>query len=262
MATANIQSWQANLQGKIHPSAINAFRLLFDAIQDHDTAIVALDKKTAPAVAASTTNTIATAIASTSSTSSWPYQAAVNRQSGAVYGTQPTDNGGLVVLNYTGGAIAVTLSATVAAPYFVSILNLGTHTATLTPSTGTINGLSSASMLVAGWAIVYFDGTNFWSLSSPVLPVTTAAIAHEWLASYNAITGAFTATQPAFTDISGVAISGQVPALSALSGQITTSQLPSVGLSVTITTAKLTTGGTNGSMTFTSGILTAQTPAT
>lgn len=34
------------------------------------------------------------------------------------------------------------------------------------------------------------------------------------------------------------------------------------GLSVTITTAKLTPGGSNGSMTFTNGILTAQTPAT
>jgi hypothetical protein len=34
------------------------------------------------------------------------------------------------------------------------------------------------------------------------------------------------------------------------------------GLSATITTAKLTTLGTNGSMTFTNGILTAQTQAT
>ena len=34
------------------------------------------------------------------------------------------------------------------------------------------------------------------------------------------------------------------------------------GLSVTITTAKLTTLGSNGSMTFTNGILTAQTAAT
>jgi hypothetical protein len=34
------------------------------------------------------------------------------------------------------------------------------------------------------------------------------------------------------------------------------------GLSVTITTAKLTAGGANGSMTFTSGVLTAQTAAT
>jgi len=34
------------------------------------------------------------------------------------------------------------------------------------------------------------------------------------------------------------------------------------GITVTITTAKLTALGTNGSMTFTNGILTAQTPAT
>jgi hypothetical protein len=34
------------------------------------------------------------------------------------------------------------------------------------------------------------------------------------------------------------------------------------GLSVTITTAKLTPGGADGSMTFTNGILTAETPAT
>jgi len=35
-----------------------------------------------------------------------------------------------------------------------------------------------------------------------------------------------------------------------------------LGISVTITTAALTTGGTQGSMTFTNGLLTAQVPAT
>jgi len=34
------------------------------------------------------------------------------------------------------------------------------------------------------------------------------------------------------------------------------------GITATITTAKITLAGTNGSMTFTNGILTAQTPAT
>jgi len=42
-------------------------------------------------------------------------------------------------------------------------------------------------------------------------------------------------------------------------GTIVTQNL---GLTATITTAKLTTGGTNGSMTFVNGILTAQTQAT
>lgn len=61
---------------------------------------------------------------------------------------------------------------------------------------------------------------------------------------------------------SGTVAGARVAALSTLSGQITTAQLPASGLSVTIATAKLTGGGTNGSMTFTNGILTAQTPAT
>lgn len=50
-----------------------------------------------------------------------------------------------------------------------------------------------------------------------------------------------------------------VNALTATATQI--NQLGS-GLSVTITTAKLTGIGANGSMTFTNGVLTAQTPAT
>ena len=37
---------------------------------------------------------------------------------------------------------------------------------------------------------------------------------------------------------------------------------PPSGITGTITTAKLTGGGANGSMTFTNGVLTAQTPAT
>lgn len=34
------------------------------------------------------------------------------------------------------------------------------------------------------------------------------------------------------------------------------------GVSATVVTAKITGGGTNGSMTFTNGVLTSQTPAT
>jgi hypothetical protein len=38
--------------------------------------------------------------------------------------------------------------------------------------------------------------------------------------------------------------------------------LPQAGISATIATAKLTGGGTNGSMTFVNGVLTAQVAAT
>jgi hypothetical protein len=84
--------------------------------------------------------------------------------------------------------------------------------------------------------------------------------AHKWVNGFSA--GVFTKTQPAFSDVSGTAAAGQIPALSALSGQITGAQLPSGVISATIVTAKLTGGGTNGSMTFTNGLLTAETPAT
>lgn len=46
-------------------------------------------------------------------------------------------------------------------------------------------------------------------------------------------------------------------------GDLSTDRTLSItGLTVTIVTAKLTGVGTNGSMTFTNGVLTAQTPAT
>ena len=58
-----------------------------------------------------------------------------------------------------------------------------------------------------------------------------------------------------YTDISGLATVAHTGAYSDLTGTPT-------GVSATITTAKLTPGGANGSMTFTNGILTSQTQAT
>jgi len=60
----------------------------------------------------------------------------------------------------------------------------------------------------------------------------------------------------------GLAVFNNTPTINNLNqtGNITTPG--GNGLSVTIVTAKLTGGGVNGSMTFTNGILTAQTAAT
>jgi hypothetical protein len=104
------------------------------------------------------------------------------------------------------------------------------------------------------WLDSFNDASGAFTQSQPALtdisgvppfPVTSTPATHQWLASYDATTGAFTQSQPAFADISGT---------------IATSQLP--GINATITTAALTPGGTQGSMTFTKGVLTAQTPAT
>jgi hypothetical protein len=106
------------------------------------------------------------------------------------------------------------------------------------------------------WLDSYNDATGDFTQSQPALsdisgvpafPDNTPAASSKWLNSYNAGTGAFTSTQPAFSDVSG---------------QIAVAQAPASGLTLTITTAKLTAGGSNGSMTFQNGILTGQVQAT
>jgi len=63
-------------------------------------------------------------------------------------------------------------------------------------------------------------------------------VAHEWINSINT-SGVPQLSQPAFTDISGVATAAQVPALSALTGSVTTGQLPASVIPLTGTTAAL-----------------------
>lgn len=171
----------------------------------------------------------------------------VNDQAGVTtYTTTVADNGVVLILD-DASPVAVTLSTGISSPWIIFINNLGAGLVTLTPMSGTINGGATFTIPFDYSSIVAFDGTNFWATVLPVVPVNTPAVTHEFFTAYNAVTGAFTQAQPAFTDISG---------------QITTAQLPASGLSTTITTAKLTVGGSNGSSTYTDGILTASTPAT
>jgi len=86
-------------------------------------------------------------------------------------------------------------------------------------------------------------GGNVWGISQGGTGATSAAGARQSL-------GLGTM---AVQNASNVAITG---------GTIEGTVTPTGGISVTITTAKLTTLGTTGSMTFTNGILTASTAAT
>jgi hypothetical protein len=134
----------------------------------------------------------------------------VNNQTGVTaYTTQNSDGGILIILN-DASAIAVTLNVGVSVPWMAFISNQGAGTATLTPQSGTITypgnpGAASMPLLSGYTAMVAFDATNFWAWAEPMTPLNTPAISHEWLNSYNSTTGAFTQTQPAFTDISGIA---------------------------------------------------------
>jgi hypothetical protein len=131
---------------------------------------------------------------------------AVNNQAGATsYTTTQGDDGVVLQLN-DASPVAVTLSSAVNPQFYLTVTNFGAGTATLTPSSGNINGVASYSLFLGGMTVVVFDGVNWWA----------------------------TAENP----------------------------LPSSGLSVTITTAALTVLGSQGSMTFVQGVLTAQTQAT
>lgn len=196
---SNIQSWRPDLNGKIHPAAVSAINLIMDALQDHDTAIVAVNNKiTTPAA------TPSTVVPSTPSSSNSPSSLGlVNVQTGTTYATQLTDNGGLLVLN-NAAPIAVTLTATVAAPWFMSVVNLGSANAVFTPSAGMVNGVATLTLGPNGGAFIYFDGTSFWAPFIPIVPATKTVVAHQWLASYDASTGLFTQSAPAIADITGL----------------------------------------------------------
>jgi len=198
----------------------------------------------------------------------------VNNQGGATaYSTTSGDYGAIIVLSDS-LPISVTLSEQTP-PWFCWIYNLGAGIATLTPASGTINGGASYTLLQNFTAVIAFDGTNWWAGTSPIVPVNTPAVASEWLNSYNAATGAFTIAQPAFTDITGIAQVSQggtgmaTPTLVAGTNVTITGSWPgqtinssTAGFSGTITTAKLTVGGANGSVTFLAGVLVSQVSAT
>ena len=64
--------------------------------------------------------------------------------------------------------------------------------------------------------ILEWDGANWqWVARAQ----TKASVSHKWLASYDLSTGLFTQTQPAFTDISGVATTAQIGTGTPLAGE-------------------------------------------
>lgn len=241
-----------DLVGKAHPDVVDAIRYAFSGLLDLNEANKVNVASINALKPATSTTTTATAVASTSTTVATAGVTSFNTQTGAVsffsplgtvsnqsgetaYTTEGTDAGALIVLS-DASAIAITLSATVMAPWFAVMSNAGAGTATLTPASGTISypgnpGASSMTLPAGALTILFFDATNFFAATTPSAPATIAPVAGEYLTGYNGATGLFSQSTPA-------------------------------GISATITTAKLTTGGANGSQTFTNGILTAQTPAT
>jgi hypothetical protein len=179
----------------------------------------------------------------------------VNVQSGAVaYTIQSTDFQGLILFN-TASPVAVTLHYAVGTNFTATILNIGSGAITLTPDKPptdsgsalyTVNGATSLTLPSGAGCIVAFAQRLWYAYVGatfiPVVPATFNPATNEWLTGYNAGTGSFSASQPAFSNVSG---------------QLSTAQLPAAGISATVALAKLTGGGANGSATFVNGLLTA-----
>ena len=131
----------------------------------------------------------------------FPNLGMVNDQLGnPLYLTQTSDAGSKIIVGDS-TPVTVTLNPNVNLPWFTIIGNDSSTFTTLTTDSGFgINGLDS--ICPGGFAVVFFDGTNFWVEPTLSLPQNAPAIAHEWLNSYDATTGAFTQTQPAASDLS------------------------------------------------------------
>lgn len=193
------QPWFLQIDKEIPAKITRHLQNLYLGINNHDAAIVALDKKVA-AVSTSTTTIINQTTSSTAGTS-FPGLGKINNQTGATsYTTQTQDNGILLVLD-DAAAVAVSLNSTVSAPYFFFATNFGAGTATLTPTSGTINGSASFALPQYQTTLIVFDGTNWQTTDLLIQPVNTPAVLHQWFNSYNATTGVFGQLQPNATDI-------------------------------------------------------------
>jgi hypothetical protein len=226
-----------NLPDSVHPEVHEAFRQSALAIQDCQQAILGpgglLEQikglKNTTSGAASTTVIQNTETVNPGTTSN---VGSVNNQSGNTsYATQQSDNAAMIVLS-DASPVALTLSSGVNVPWFCIPVNQGVGLVTMTPASGTINGVPSLPIPSGYFAVVAFDGANFWAAMIPV---------------------------PAFQSLTTIGTGAATLTAGVLN--IPTPVAPS-GYSGTITTAKLTSGGTNGSMSFSNGVLTAQVAAT
>ena len=148
-----------NFPSDVHPAVKDAFRLVFQALNDHEQAFVAVNSKIATPAATTTTPTVTTPTVTVSTTgpqvpSSQAVQpGSVNDQSGATsYILQQSDYGSLVKMS-SSSPIALSANAGVSSPFYTKVWNNGSSTITVTvtdpggtPTGQTINGAASITI--------------------------------------------------------------------------------------------------------------------
>lgn len=161
----------------------------------------------------------------------------VNAQVGTSYTVVAGDAGKLVTLS-NASPVAVTVPAGVfTSGQYVDFQNKGVGDATITPTSATINGAANFVLHTNQGLRVVFDGTNFQVVLGRAHVASTAPA--NQFATAIAADGVMTYTQPAFSNISGTASTGQIPSLPA-------SQITSGTLAVAV-------GGTGANLSATGG---------
>ena len=181
----------------------------------------------------------------------------INQQTGTL-GTMAYENANSVAI--TGGSIGgvgisgSTINSTPIGQASASAGKFTTLEASASLKTDTLTGYlygNGASVVTASTTIPYSNISG-----APSLGTMATQNANSVSITGGTITGVnLSGSSIPYSNVTGLATVAHTGAYSDLTGTPT-------GLSVTITTAKLTTLGSNGSMTFTNGILTSQTQAT
>lgn len=154
------------LEGKVPHEVIQAFELLFKGTKDTSDAVKHLkgqhdDLAKQVTTTTKTANAAATQASAAATAIQQPVAAGQVNPQNVNYALQQQDHMGAVVLQGT-AALAVTLNNLVNAPYKTRIMNQSTQTATLTPTTGTVNGSASVNLTAGASYDTYFDGVNWW----------------------------------------------------------------------------------------------------
>ncbi len=199
-----------------HPTEIqNAHMWAFNAIQDlqraNEVNVAKLNAKTVTTIT-TTSGGGGGGVIPVPTPSPFAGMGAVNDQTGVTtYTVVAHDNGILLIFN-DASPVAVTLNSGLPTPYFFFAANTGAGVATMTPTSGLINGGASLALLKNESVMVVFDGTNWITNAFFAPPLNSPASSTKFLTAYASATGVFSNAQPAFTDISGTLAAGQLPA--------------------------------------------------
>lgn len=222
-----------------------------------------------------TTSANTGAAANTNSTyAGGAFASGLNFQTGTAYTVQSTDYQGVILFN-TASPVSVALNSAVGENFTCQIVNLGSGAITLTPTLG--YPVNSAAMLVLGAGVgvtVYFANRSWSAFSgAQFIDLTSVNSATVRNPNFNdSSPGANANYQNVKWQHSGSDVSAEVPYASSIgfgivrvdstSIGVSGGVIGTIGLSTTVALAKLTAGGTNGSLLVANGLITGYTPPT